>query len=102
MVSTDLGNQGCAFKTRGAPRELDGPARKKPQSQVDFSAKGGPGMSELPKADRRGTTILVPLGIGVVFVVVAGRMLLRNNSPDDRAPPPNIAKSHGGSGTPSQ
>jgi hypothetical protein len=35
--------------------------------------------SELPKVDRRGTTILVPIGIGLVFVMLASLMLLRNS-----------------------
>jgi hypothetical protein len=56
----------------------------------------------LPKADRRGTTFLVPIGIAVVFVVLAALMLVRNTSPDDRAPPPNIIKSPHAFGAPSQ
>jgi hypothetical protein len=35
--------------------------------------------NELPKVDRRGTSILVPIGIVVVFITLASLMLMRNS-----------------------
>ena len=43
----------------------------------------------LPKADRRGTTILVPIGIGAVLVVLAALMLVRDS--DDAPPTPTAS-----------
>ena len=40
---------------------------------------------KIPKADRRGNTIFVPLGLAIVFVVLACLMLIRG-SPDGKAP----------------
>jgi hypothetical protein len=54
-------------------------------------------MANLPKADRRGNTVLVPIGIAIVFVILAALMLLRNN-PGDRAPPRGEMKSPQASG----
>jgi hypothetical protein len=39
----------------------------------------------IPRVDRRGSTVLVPLGFTVVFVLLAGLMLMRTES---TAPPP--------------
>ena len=41
----------------------------------------------LPKVDRRGNTILVPIGFVVVFIVLAALMLMRI-SPQGAPPPP--------------
>ena len=38
--------------------------------------------------DWRGTSVLVPIGIGVVFAVLAFLMLIRS-SHEDTSPPPN-------------
>jgi hypothetical protein len=35
-------------------------------------------VDELPKVDRRGTSVLVPLGMGAVFLVLVVLMLARN------------------------
>ena len=40
----------------------------------------------IPKADRRGSTILVPLGLGLVLIVLAALMLVRDS--DDAPPTP--------------
>jgi hypothetical protein len=42
--------------------------------------------NELPKVDRRGTSILVPIGIVVVFITLAALILMRN-SPQGTPPP---------------
>ena len=42
--------------------------------------------SNLRKADWRGNSLLVPLGLSVVFVVLAALMIFRNS--DDVAPVP--------------
>jgi hypothetical protein len=42
---------------------------------------------DVPKVDRRGTSIFVPIGIAVVFVALAVLMLVRN-SPQGTPPPP--------------
>lgn len=44
----------------------------------------------LPKVDRRGTSVLVPLGIGAVFVVIVVFMLMRNSM--EGTPPPPIGE----------
>jgi hypothetical protein len=41
----------------------------------------------IPKADRRGSTILVPLGISLVLIVLAALMLVRDS--DDTPPTPS-------------
>jgi hypothetical protein len=41
---------------------------------------------DVPKVDRRGTSILVPLGISIVFIVLAALMLVRDS--DHAAPVP--------------
>jgi hypothetical protein len=45
----------------------------------------------LPKADRRGSTVLVPLGISLVLIVIAALMLVRDS--DDA---PSTPSSSGG------
>jgi hypothetical protein len=42
----------------------------------------------IPKVDRRGTTFLVPLGFTIVFVLLAGLMLMRTESASPTPPPP--------------
>ncbi len=42
----------------------------------------------IPKVDRRGTTFLVPLGFTIVFVLLAGLMLMRTESAAPTPPPP--------------
>ena len=41
----------------------------------------------IPKADRRGSTILVPIGISLVLIVLAALMLARDS--DDVSPIPS-------------
>jgi hypothetical protein len=43
----------------------------------------------LPKVDRRGTSFLVPLGIGVVFVVIVALMLFRDTGDAPPVPTPS-------------
>jgi hypothetical protein len=43
--------------------------------------------SDLPKVDRRGTSILVPIGVAIVFIALSALMLMRN-SPQGTPPPP--------------
>jgi hypothetical protein len=43
----------------------------------------------LPKVDKRGTTILVPLGMVAVFVVLAVLMLMRTEETAPTPPPPS-------------
>jgi hypothetical protein len=43
----------------------------------------------LPKVDRRGTTILVPLGIGAVLVLIAVLMIVRNSGDVPPVPTPS-------------
>ena len=40
----------------------------------------------LPKVDKRGTTIVVPIGIVAVFVVLVGLMMMRT---EETAPTPS-------------
>ncbi len=42
----------------------------------------------VPKVDRRGTTVLVPLGMAAVFVVLAVLMMLRTEETAPTPPPP--------------
>jgi hypothetical protein len=44
---------------------------------------------EIPKADRRGNTILVPIGIGAVFAVLVVLMFMRMDSTAPTPPPPS-------------
>jgi hypothetical protein len=43
---------------------------------------------QIPKVDRRGNTILVPIGIGAVFIVLVVLMSLRMESTAPTRPPP--------------
>jgi hypothetical protein len=47
-------------------------------------------VTDLPKVDRRGSTILVPIGIRAVFAVLAVLMLMRNSW--DGTPPPPLGE----------
>jgi hypothetical protein len=42
----------------------------------------------LPRVDRRGTTVLVPLGIAAVFIAIVALMLLRTEQTAPTPPPP--------------
>ena len=42
----------------------------------------------IPKVDKRGTTMLVPLGIGAVFLVLAVLMMMRTEETSPTPPPP--------------
>ena len=48
-----------------------------------------PEKGNMPKVDRRGTTILVPLGISVVLIVIAGLMLMRDSGDAPPVPTPS-------------
>ena len=47
----------------------------------------------IPKVDRRGSTVLVPLGFAAVFVLLAGLMLMRTESTAPTPPPPAPSQS---------
>jgi hypothetical protein len=47
----------------------------------------------IPRVDRRGSTVLVPLGFTVVFVLLAGLMLMRTESTAPTPPPPATSQS---------
>jgi hypothetical protein len=42
------------------------------------------------RVDRRGTTVLVPIGIGAVFAMLAFLMLARSSHEDASPPPDNV------------
>lgn len=47
----------------------------------------------IPKVDKHGTTILVPIGIVAVFVVLVGLMMLRTEeTAPTPAPPPGASQ----------
>jgi hypothetical protein len=47
----------------------------------------------IPRVDWRGSTVLVPLGFTVVFVLLAGLMLMRTESTATTPPPPATSQS---------
>ncbi len=47
----------------------------------------------IPKVDRRGSTVLVPLGFAAVFVLLAGLMLMRTERTAPTPPPPATSQS---------
>jgi hypothetical protein len=42
----------------------------------------------IPKVDRRGNTVLVPLGMAAVFIVLAVLMMMRTEETAPTPPPP--------------
>lgn len=48
--------------------------------------------NNLPKVDRRGTTVLVPLGFVAVFAVLVVLMMLRTEETAPTPPPPSTAQ----------
>ena len=48
--------------------------------------------NNLPKVDRRGTTVLVPLGFVAVFVVLVALMMLRTEETAPTPPPPGTTQ----------
>jgi hypothetical protein len=67
------------------------PSKRNSAEKSELNPKGVSVMADndnVPKVDRRGTTVLVPLGMAAVFVVLAVLMMLRTEETAPTPPPP--------------